>query len=89
LQIRLTAQPTTQLPGAIVELSSGDLPQPIQVRADSLGTFIFEGLPVGQAYVVTVYAKNTVFSNPSRVVMLQDNLTGFDFIADGRRSLSR
>lgn len=75
--------------GAIVELSGGDLPEPIQIRADSLGKFIFEGLPVGQAYVVTVYAKQTVFSNPSRVITLQDNLTGFDFIADARKSLSR
>ena len=66
-------------------VASPELLQPIQIRTDSSGGFSFEGIPVGHAYVITVSARKFTFPNPSRVITLQNNLTGFDFIASGSR----
>ncbi len=48
----------------------------------SFGYFRFDDLRSGQTVIVSVAAKRYTFSQPDRVVSLQDNLTDFDFIAD-------
>ncbi len=48
----------------------------------SFGYFRFDDLRAGQTVVVSVAAKRYTFSQPDRVVSLQDNLTDFNFIAD-------
>jgi hypothetical protein len=48
----------------------------------SFGYFRFDNLRAGQTVVVSVAAKRYTFSQPDRIVALEDNLTDFDFIAD-------
>jgi hypothetical protein len=48
----------------------------------SFGYFRFDDLRAGQTVVVSVAAKRYTFSQPDRIVALEDNLTDFDFIAD-------
>ncbi len=48
----------------------------------SFGYFRFDDLRAGQTVVIGVAAKRYTFSEPDRVVSLQDNLTDFNFIAD-------
>jgi predicted outer membrane repeat protein len=47
----------------------------------SLGYFRFDDVPSGQSYVVSVSARRYIFQESSRVINLNDNLTGFDFTA--------
>jgi len=48
----------------------------------TFGYYRFTDLRAGQTVVVSVVAKRYTFSEPDRVVSLQDNLTDFNFIAD-------
>jgi hypothetical protein len=48
----------------------------------TFGYYRFTDLRAGQTVVVSVAAKRYTFSEPDRVVSLQDNLTDFNFIAD-------
>lgn len=66
----------------LVELTGGDLSNPVRVFTDKTGAYKFENISVGHAYVITVSSRKFDFSNPSRVVTLQDNLTEFNFVAD-------
>lgn len=69
---------------ATVILSGGGLTAPRYVQTGEFGNYRFEDLPVGQTYVVSVVSKRFVFANPTRTVTLDDNVTGFDFEAEGR-----
>jgi hypothetical protein len=53
------------------------------VSTGSLGYYTFTDLPAGQAYVLSISAKRYRFENPTRVITLDDDLTGLDFIANG------
>lgn len=66
---------------AAVEISGGDLAEPIRYRTNQLGYFQFEGLSVGQTYVVTVSSKRYQFAESSRIVTLLEQLADFDFVA--------
>lgn len=70
---------------ALVEISGGDLIEPVSYRTNQLGHFQFSGLTVGQTYVVTVTAKRFAFSEPTRIVTLLDQLSDFDFVSDDGR----
>lgn len=65
-----------------VELTGGDLSNPIRVFTDPAGAYRFENISIGHAYIITVNSKKFSFASPSRVVTLQDNLTEFNFVAD-------
>jgi hypothetical protein len=66
---------------AAVTISGGSLPSPITKYSSAFGYYSFEGLPVGETYVVTVLAKRFSFDNPSQVINLTDNATDVDFIS--------
>jgi hypothetical protein len=46
------------------------------------GYYRFQDLEVGRSYVLSVSSKRFTFANPSRVITLDEDLTGEDFIAD-------
>lgn len=69
---------------AIVTISGGNLPGPLTTTTGTFGYFNFEGLQAGQTYTVTVNARRFSFSQSSRVVTPQNNVTDLDFVADGQ-----
>jgi len=67
---------------ARVVITGNSLPRPRVVTTGSFGYFSFEGLTVGETYVVTVNSQRYTFTPPSRVITLVDNMADADFIAD-------
>ncbi|MBK8465176.1 MAG: carboxypeptidase regulatory-like domain-containing protein [Chloracidobacterium sp.] len=67
---------------AKVVISGNSLSEPLVVTTGSFGYFTFDGLAVGETYVVTVNSQRYRFSTPSRVISLIDNVTEADFVAD-------
>lgn len=67
---------------AIISVSGGNLTQPIFVRTGSFGYYSIEGLDAGQTYVLTINSKRFIFSNPSVVVTLEDNVSEVNFTAE-------
>lgn len=51
-------------------------------QTGSFGYFRFEGLPVGQTYVLTIYSRRYVFAQTSQLIALNDDVTGIDFTAE-------
>lgn len=66
-----------------VKISGGELSEPIYAMTNPFGYFNFE-VPVGQTYIVTVQSKQYVFSNPSRLISVSDNVGDLNFVADER-----
>jgi CSLREA domain-containing protein len=57
--------------------------QPIRtVYTGQLGYYDFSDLPVGQTYVLTVKSRRFFFAKPSRLINLNADLTGEDFVAE-------
>ena len=57
-----------------------------EVRTALSGTFgyyRFDDLEVGNTYILSIAAKRYTFINPTRVISLDDELTGEDFVSDG------
>lgn len=48
----------------------------------SFGNYTFENVPTGSDYVLTIVGKRVVFSNPTRVVSVQSEISNEDFVAD-------
>lgn len=66
--------------GALVRIEGGDI-EPTTTVTSMFGRFTFKNLTAGQTYIVTISAKRYAFTQPVRVVGLDDNLEGFDFVA--------
>lgn len=47
----------------------------------TFGYYAFDGVEVGQTYVLEVVSKRYAFANTTRVFSLQDHVTGMDFTA--------
>jgi len=54
----------------------------ISARTGTFGYYKFEDLEVGQTYILSVNSKRFTFSNPTRIISLNEDLTDADFIAD-------
>lgn len=67
-----------------VTLTGGGLTEPIFRRTSPFGYYKFEGLTVGETYVVSVSSKRFSFSEASRAVSLLDNATDANFVAEPR-----
>lgn len=65
-----------------VTLSGGSLPGPVYALTNAFGYYTLENIPSGQTYTLTVSSKRYQFANTTRVINLDDNLTGIDFTAD-------
>ncbi len=67
-----------------VVISGGNLDEPRIALTGSFGYFVFDGLRVGETYVVSVSGKRYTFVNATRVVTLNDEIADVDFTAQPR-----
>ncbi len=51
-------------------------------RSSSFGYYTVRNVPVGESYIITVHSKRFTFGNASRVIMINNDLEGVDFVAD-------
>jgi hypothetical protein len=51
-------------------------------QTGSFGYFRFMDVPVGETYVLTVYARRFTFAEPSRIIALHDDLTDMNFTSE-------
>jgi hypothetical protein len=65
----------------LVALSGGDLPAPIFAITNNFGYYSFPEVPSGQTYILSVDSKKNVFPDPIRVINLDEDLFGINFIA--------
>lgn len=66
---------------ALVVLSGGGLGAPVVVQTGPFGYYLFNDIPVGQLYVVTVRSGRHTFTEPSRAIDLSGNVANADFVA--------
>ena len=66
---------------AIVTITGPNLKEPVVAVTGTFGSFTLPGIPAGHSYIVSVGAKRYAFDQPSRVVNVQDNIAGFDFVS--------
>lgn len=74
----------TPIARATVTITGGNLTQPLTTRTNSFGNYTFEGLTVGETYVVTVVSNRYNFPQTSIVLNVTDNVAGADFEAEER-----
>lgn len=67
--------------GARVTLTAPDGARRTAITS-TFGSYTFDDVDVGHTYVLEIASKRYTFANPTRVVSLQDTLTGMDFIAE-------
>jgi hypothetical protein len=69
--------------GVLVSLvsPSGDGGRRFAVTS-SFGYYTFENVPVGDTYILSATSKRYTFSSPSRVINLQEDVNGIDFITE-------
>jgi hypothetical protein len=67
---------------ARLTITGNGLPEARTVTTGSFGYYSFDGLTVGETYVVTVNSQRYTFTVPSRVYSLVDNIVDADFVAD-------
>lgn len=53
-----------------------------RTNTSTFGQYAFDGVEVGQTYVLEIGSKRHSFSNPTRVFSLQEQITDMDFSAD-------
>lgn len=80
---RVTTADGRPIKNVVVSVSGSGLPEPITILTNQFGRYSFDDLPSGQLYVVSVSSKRFAFSNSTRVINLEDDFLGADFIADG------
>jgi parallel beta-helix repeat protein len=73
---------------ATVSVTGNSLNSPIVVRTGRNGIYEVTGLRAGETYVVTVSSRRFTFVEPSRVITLNDNLTGVDFAGSSGTGMS-
>ncbi len=67
-----------------VTIDGGTLSERKFARTNAFGYYRFQDLEVGQIYIISISAKGYSFANPSRVIILNENLDGEDFVSDGK-----
>jgi hypothetical protein len=78
---RVTTADGRGVTNAVIVLTGNALAQPMMVKTGSFGYYRFDNLEAGETYIVTVNSKRFIFSVPSRVVSVPDNVSNIDFVA--------
>lgn len=65
-----------------VTISGGSLPHTLSIKTNSFGNYKFDNLPTGETYILTVSAKKYMFTTPTRIVNLNEDVTDADFTAE-------
>lgn len=79
---RVTAADGIGIRNAVIVVSGGNLTSPRTLRTSAFGYFMIEGLEVGETYVLTVNSKRFTFTNPNRIITLNENVADADFTAE-------
>jgi len=79
---RVTTADGLAIRNAEMVLTGNTLVEPLRVTTSSFGYFTFEGLQVGETYIVTVNSRRFTFQAPSQVLSLVDNAVDVNFIAN-------
>lgn len=66
---------------ALLTVSGGDLKTPITIQTGAFGTYLIDGLTAGQSYIVTVASKRHWFVDASRLITVDDSVSGYNFVA--------
>jgi hypothetical protein len=69
---------------ALLTLSGGNLPSPVQVQTGSFGTYQFSNLQAGSTYTVRVDVKRFRFSQNMQVITPAGNVSNVNFTASQR-----
>jgi hypothetical protein len=69
---------------ATVMITGGSLTEPRITKTNTFGNYTFDGLAVGETYVVTVVSNRYNFPQSSLVLNVTDNVVGADFEAEVR-----
>jgi hypothetical protein len=67
---------------AVVTLSGGTLPAPVNFVTGTFGTYQFQGLDPGGEYTVFVSAKRNRFTPPSQLVSSFSSVANVNFTAN-------
>lgn len=78
---RLTTPEGYGIRNAIMYLTQED-GTVVSARTGTFGYYRFDDIPAGQTAVLSVSSKRYSFSNPVRVVQLNDNVTDLDWVSD-------
>lgn len=79
---RVTTASGRGIRNAVVQISGGNLGETKYVRTNPFGYYRISGLDSGQTYILNVASKQYSFVNPTRVITLNEDLTGEDFVSD-------
>ncbi len=52
--------------------------------SNPFGYYRFQDVEIGQSYVLGISSKRYTFANPTRVIMVNENLEGEDFMSEGK-----
>ncbi len=69
----------------VVQISGGNLSETRYARTNPFGYYRFTELDAGQTYALSVSAKRYSFANPTRVITLNEDLTGEDFVSENTK----
>ncbi len=67
-----------------VELTNGSFKNQLIVKTDSEGFYSFDDLTIGETYFLNIKSNVHSFSNPSKVITLNEDLTNQDFVSDSK-----
>lgn len=65
-------------------LTGGSLSEPRVTKTNTFGNYQFEGLPVGETYIVTVISNRYNFPQSSILLNVSESVEGADFEAEDR-----
>jgi hypothetical protein len=78
---RLTTANGYGIGGAMVSIDGGSLSEAMYAQTSPFGYYTFEGIPAGQAYIITVSSKRYTFNPPNRVITVQEDVGNADFVS--------
>jgi Concanavalin A-like lectin/glucanases superfamily/Carboxypeptidase regulatory-like domain len=79
---RVTTASGRGIRNAVVQIIGGNLSETRYARTNPFGYYRISGLDAGQTYILNIASKRYSFANPTRVITLNDDLTGEDFVSD-------
>jgi subtilisin-like proprotein convertase family protein len=79
---RITKPDGRGIGNVAVALAGGNSSETRYARTNPFGYYRFPDVEIGQTYILSVAAKRFSFSNPTRVITLQNDLTDADFVAN-------
>ena len=68
-----------------VMITGNGLPEPLYATTNNLGWYQFEGIPVGNDYVLQVFSRRYAFQQSSLIVNLTDTINDADFVGSEER----